>query len=208
MFQPFSQADTSTTRRYGGTGLGLTISQRLVQLMGGEIRLESTPGVGSRFSFDLRLPARTLPRAERQLRALVVADQEVDRQVARRMLERLSADVVTHATVAGAVDASAETQFDVVILDWGLLRAESTASGARSRARPGGEGWDGSAGPGPQGLAAALRAPGPDGERPWLVALTEPPVDSDPRRGGADDVLLKPLELEPMHAALLRAKRA
>ncbi|MDV7402562.1 ATP-binding protein, partial [Arthrospira platensis SPKY1] len=62
LFQAFSQADTSITRRHGGTGLGLIISQRLVQLMGGDgIALQSEAGVGSCFSFELDLPLTTAP---------------------------------------------------------------------------------------------------------------------------------------------------
>ena len=110
LFSAFSQADGSTTRRYGGTGLGLAISRKLTDLMGGEIGVESAPGVGSTFSCllpfsldpaareaepaviptaGLRADAATPPPRLTGARVLLVEDNDINQQVAREMLERL-----------------------------------------------------------------------------------------------------------------------
>ena len=103
LFQPFSQADASTSRRYGGTGLGLAISRHLVRLMGGELELDSRPGVGSRFHFTLRLevqPGPATPPAHgdgglRGTRVLVVDDNATAREVLAEMCTSLGLEVDT-----------------------------------------------------------------------------------------------------------------
>ena len=97
IFQPFSQADTSTTRRYGGTGLGLTITTRLVQMMGGRIWLESEEGRGSRFHFTVSLRtshmeshsrASRAPLGLRGVRVLVVDDNRTNRRILESLFTR------------------------------------------------------------------------------------------------------------------------
>lgn len=115
LFQKFSQADNSITRRFGGTGLGLAICRQLVELMGGDIQVESRLGEGSRFSFTLALPPAAAPLPDRQdiqerikgLSALVVDDVETNRRVLSRQLDRLG---VRSATVNGAPAALAELE--------------------------------------------------------------------------------------------------
>ena len=109
LFMSFAQADASTTRKYGGTGLGLVIAKSLAQLMGGEVGVESTPGAGSTFWFTARLglpqdaPA---PRAALQgMRALVVDDNAPARDALQRMLQAFGVTVQAVAGGAAAVDA-------------------------------------------------------------------------------------------------------
>ena len=129
LFHSFTQADSSITRRFGGTGLGLTISQRLVELMGGHIVVDSALGQGSKFSFELRLavpegaqPVRSLT-ALSGMRVLVVDDQATSRQVLSEILLSWNFQVTEAASGSEALvklrEVGAANQFfELVLLDW------------------------------------------------------------------------------------------
>ena len=130
LFQPFSQADSSTTRKYGGTGLGLTISKRLAEMMGGEIWVESESGRGSTFSFTANLglgkeraKKRFKPPSElRGMRVLVVDDNATSRSILQEMLESFSFEVSLASSgeegIAELEAASKDKPFELVIMDW------------------------------------------------------------------------------------------
>ncbi|MBS1223909.1 MAG: response regulator, partial [Proteobacteria bacterium] len=152
LFQPFVQADGSTSRRFGGTGLGLSIARRLAELMGGEIGLESEPGVGSRFWF--RLPFAVAGRGETGLRAdfngvrmLVVDDNATNRIILHRYL---TAWGVQPGSAGSGEEALAKLQdaaavgrpYPLVLLDFNMpgmdglmlvkrLRQDPTLAGTR-----------------------------------------------------------------------------
>ncbi|GAB6041112.1 response regulator [Endothiovibrio diazotrophicus] len=134
LFTPFTQADSSITRRFGGTGLGLTISRRLVEQMGGVMEVRSAPGEGSVFLFTVHLERpsaeqRTSPLHLRGGRALVVDDVASARQAAAQMLEAWEMTVVTAADGVEALAAAREQgPFDLILMDWEMPRMDGVAA--------------------------------------------------------------------------------
>jgi CheY-like chemotaxis protein/anti-sigma regulatory factor (Ser/Thr protein kinase) len=130
IFDAFTQADGSTARSYGGTGLGLTISRRLIEMMGGRLSLESTPGRGARFHFTVKVGVRAQPVAAprpvhaqdtgatpARLRILLAEDNSVNRFLAVRLLEKQGHVVQTAVNGRAALMAVEAEQFDLALMD-------------------------------------------------------------------------------------------
>ena len=130
LFQPFSQVDDGFSRNFEGTGLGLTISQDLVQLMGGSIKLDSNVDLGSCFSFELTLaldlatiespltPAMTLnPEALSGIRILVAEDDAFNQKIITQVLEKFGASIVLANNGLEALAALEQERFDIVLMD-------------------------------------------------------------------------------------------
>lgn len=126
LFSPFEQADSTTTRKHGGTGLGLALSQRIVSRMGGHIEVDSKPGVGSRFSFTIVFGeagaratahlASEAPHASHRT-ALVVDDNAINLKVAEALCEKAGFIVQTATSGREAVAAVERQRFSIVLLD-------------------------------------------------------------------------------------------
>ncbi len=182
LFQAFSQADTSTSRRHGGTGLGLTISRRLVEMMGGTIWVDSAPGQGSTFRFTVwfglarEAPPRAVPARLGGLKALVVDDNASARAALQETVSTLSADTTVAASGPEAIDllraADVDRPFDLVLLDWQMPAMDGIEVARRVRA------------------AGALRS------RPLIIVVSafgREEVRAAAQAAGADGFLEKPV---------------
>lgn len=132
LFKPFAQADSSTTRKYGGTGLGLVISDLLVRMMGGSISVSSTPGEGSTFFFTVMLQKQLTPAVDCQiievepglltkklagLRVLLAEDNEINQEVAMALLEELGCHVTVASNGQEVLQLLENIEVDCILMD-------------------------------------------------------------------------------------------
>jgi signal transduction histidine kinase/FixJ family two-component response regulator len=198
MFEPFTQADVSTTRLYGGTGLGLAIAREIVELMGGTITADSTPGHGSTFRFAVPLEApaglvtisapspaqtsATAPAWASPPLVLVAEDSKINQIVATRLLERCGCRVEVVADGREALRALAGRHYDAVLMDCQMPNVD-----------------------GYQATAELRRAEGDTRHTP-VIAMTAHAMQGDRERcieAGMDDYISKPVR----HADLINALR-
>jgi len=205
LFTPFTQADASTARQFGGTGLGLSISQRLVTLMGGDLSVQSTPGLGSEFTVALPLqeaPAQALdaekPERRLQLRSkapspdeaaasghliLLAEDNETNRDVLREQLRLLGycADLAEDGCVA--LEKWRSGRYALLLTDCHMPHMDGFS------------------------LTAAIRVAEAPGQRLPIIAITANAMQGEAQRcldAGMDDYLSKPLRLQDLGPVLAR----
>lgn len=192
LFRPFEQADNSTARRFGGTGLGLTISRQLVHLMDGEMGLNSEVGLGSEFWFELPLqvaknvetaaPGELAAPAFRA-HVLVAEDNPVNQRIMMAALQKLGCTFLIVENGDAAVEAAGGGAFDLVLMDCHMPNMDGFEATRRIRQLPG------------------LMAKTP------IIAVTAAVFEEDTRRAraaGMDDILSKPFTRDQIAVLLAR----
>jgi signal transduction histidine kinase/CheY-like chemotaxis protein len=193
VFEPFAQGDASTARRYGGTGLGLAIARRLVELHGRRLSVDSMPGKGSRFWFDLPAPLATPAQSVRTVRAeelkgtlrgrvLLVEDNPLSFEVAQITLHLLGLDVVGAHTGVEAINRYTDARPDLILMDCQMPIMDGFEATRRIRS-----------------LEKGRRTP--------IIALTAHAQADDRERclaAGMDDYLYKPFERQMLVDVLRR----
>ena len=207
LFQPFSQADASTTRKFGGTGLGLVISKRLVELMGGTIGVNSTLGQGSTFWFELELPyshkfveqpqkapsttmlqrpahletPSHIEKPNLNLRILLAEDNVINQKVASKILEKMGCKVDVAANGKEAAEMEKMLPFDLIFMDCQMPEMDGFEA------------------------TRTIRAAHPTGNRIPIIAMTANAMQGDRERcleAGMDDYLTKPVKPHEILAML------
>ena len=195
LFQSFSQVDSAANRSYGGTGLGLAISRRLVEMMGGAIRVESKVGEGSTFEFTFTAGVAGAPEPVAEegietdftgLRVLVAEDNRINQMVTTRMLQKMGCQVDLAADGAAAVRSVESKHYDIVLMD--LLMPEVDGLEAARRIRRTG------------GAHAAVPILA-------LTASASPGMRLQCLDAGMNDYLSKPIELQALRRGLDRWRR-
>ncbi|MEM7035681.1 MAG: ATP-binding protein [Bacteroidota bacterium] len=193
IFEDFAQVDASVTRKYGGTGLGLTISSKLVRMMGGEIKVDSEPGKGATFAFELELPlgaqkdlpGEDLPPPDLALlkgrRILLVEDHPFNQELALAVMADWEVDITVADNGQIALDFMEKESFDVVLMDVQM--------------------------PVMDGIEATRQIKMRYGAKPPIIALTANALRSQEarlREGQMDGYVSKPFKAEVLQQEILR----